>query len=107
MALPAEIGHDLADILADPDDLAADLEADLADDAQDVPLGRRSLGPDDEVGAAEEEEMEGVVLHEKGVVDELPELSRRGRGLDVVHRVRGLGRGHVMGRRADAADSRA
>jgi hypothetical protein len=92
-------------VLARLDHLAADLQADLADDAQDVALGHRGVRPHDEVRAAQDEEVGGVVGEEEGGVEQLAQLAPGGRRRQAVDRVGGLGGGHVMGLRADAADA--
>ncbi len=62
------------------------------------------FGADNEVGSAQHEEMQRVVLEHERVIDQLANLpARRGR-LDLVEGVQRLGRGHVMGGGADAAD---
>ena len=62
-------------------------------------------GPDDEVRSAQHEEVQGVVFQHEGVIDQLANLAARRGGLDLVEIVQGLGRGHVMGGGADAADA--
>ena len=58
---PADhLDHGVA-VLAHLDDLAADFQPDLVDDAQDVALGNRGIRPHDEVRAAQGIEMGGVV----------------------------------------------
>ena len=99
-------GHQVAQLLADADHLLADLEAHLVDDAEDVPLGRRRIRADDEIGPAEEEEVQRVVFDHEGVVEELADLPAGGRRVHLVEVVEGLRRGHVVGHRADAADAR-
>ena len=83
---------------------APDLEADLVDDAEDVALGDGRVGPDDEVRAAQGVEVGRVVGDVEGAVEQLAEQPRRPRRVDVIDGVGGLGRGHVVRLRADAAD---
>ena len=87
------------------DHLAAELEADLADDAEDVALGDRRIGAEDDVRAAQGVEVRRVVGHEEGAVEQLAQQLRRPRRIDAVHRVGRLGRRQVVGLRADAADA--
>ena len=82
------------------------LKPDLGDDAEHVALGRGRAGPDDEVGSAEEIEVERVVLHHEGAVDQLADLAGGRCGGHLVHGVQGLGGGHVVRRGADAANAR-
>jgi hypothetical protein len=99
--------HDLDDTMPGVpsiDDLLADLRADLLDDAEDVAVGRRRVRSDDEVGAGQDVEMGGVVGDVEGVVEELSEHPPGARRRDLVHRIGGLGGGHVVSLRADAAD---
>ena len=88
------------------DDLLAHLHADLVDQAQDVALGGRGVRPQDEVGRGQDVEVDGVVGDVEGGVEQLAQLFARRRHLDVVDRVAGLGRGHVVRLGADAADAR-
>ena len=101
----AEVGDQLAQPPAAADDLLAGFEADLADDAHDVALLGRGFGPDDEVGAAQHEDVQGMVFQHEGVIDQLANLAARRGGLDLVEVVQGLGGGHVMGGGANAADA--
>ena len=83
----------------------ADLGPDLLDHAEDVALGLGGIGSHDQVGPAEHVEVRGVVGDVERVVEQLAQHapgSRRGNAVDRVGR---LGRGHVMGLRADAADA--
>jgi len=102
-------GHHLDELVAGAphlDDLAADLDAHLVDDAQDVALGRRGVRPHDEVRPAQGVEMGRVVGHVEDSVEKLPqELGRAGQ-VDVIDRVAGLGRGHHVRFRTDAANAR-
>ena len=99
-------GHQVAELLADADHLLADLEAHGIDDAEDVPLLPRRIRADDEIGPAEEEEMQRVVFDHEGAVEELADLPAGGRRVHLVEVVEGLRRGHVVGHGADAADAR-
>ncbi len=101
--LAAEEPHDVPAPLPDLDHLPRDLKPDLLDHPQDVPLRRIGVGADDEIGACEEEEMDEMVFHEERVVLKLAHELRRCGRLDAVDLVHGLGRCHVVGRRADAA----
>ena len=87
------------------DHLRADLHAHFVDHAQYVPLGHRRVGTHDEVGSAQDVEVDGVVRNVEGGVEELPELFCRRRGIDVEDGVAGLRRGEVMRLGADAADA--
>jgi hypothetical protein len=88
------------------DDLLADLDADLGDDAQHVALGGGRGRSDDEIRAAEKVEVQRVVLGHEGRVDQLADLPAGGRGRDLIQVVERLGGGHVVGGGADAADAR-
>ena len=88
------------------EDLAGDVHADLLDHAQDVPLGRRGVGADDEIGSAQRVKVGRVVRGVEDAVEKLAELLGRRRRIDVEHAVQGLGGRHVMGLRANAADPR-
>ena len=66
---------------------------------------RRGFGADDEVGAAQHEDVQGMVFQHEGVIDQLANLAARRGGLDLVEVVQGLGRGHVMRGGANAADA--
>ena len=61
--------------------------------------------PDDEVGAAQGVEVGGVVRDVEGAVEQLAQQLRRPRRVHVVDGVGGLGGGHVVRFRADAADA--
>ena len=91
--------------LAGVDDLAADLGADLLDHAEDVALGLGGIRPHDQVRSAEHVEVRGVVGHVEGVVEQLAQHAPGARRRHVVDGVGGLGRGHVVCLRADAADA--
>ncbi len=104
--LAADHADQLGGVGAQLDDGAADLEADLVDDAQDVALGRVGLGPHDEVGAGQDVEVGRVVGHVEGVVEQLAQLAPGRRHLDAEDVVDGLGGGHVVRLGADAADAR-
>ena len=103
--LSAQVVDDLPGQPTGLDDLPADFQADFADDTEDVAFCCRGGGADDKVGAAQEEEMQGVILELKGVVDQLPDHPAGGRRRHVLKPHHSLGRGHVMGRGADSADS--
>jgi hypothetical protein len=98
--------HHLPVFPADADHLSGDVHPHLLDHAEDVALGRRGRGADDEVRRAEEEKVDVVIFHHERTVGQLTELFGRGRGIDLPEIVDALGRGHVMGRGADAADPR-
>ena len=102
----AQHADDVHGLAARLDDLGADLHADLVDHAQDVALGHRGVRPHDEIRPAQDVEVDGVVGHVEGRVEQLAQLLGRGRRIDVEDRVAGLGRGHVVRLRADAADAR-
>jgi hypothetical protein len=101
----AEVGDEFAQALAAADDFLAGLNADLADDADDVALLGRGLGADDKVGSAQDEDVQGVVFEHEGVIDQLADLASRRGGLDLVEGVEGFGGGHVMRGGADTADA--
>ena len=63
------------------------------------------FGADDEVGSAQDEEVQGVVFEHEGVIDQLANLAAGRGGLDLVEVVERLGGGHVMRGGADAADA--
>ena len=83
---------------------AADVQADLPDDAEDVPLGDRRVGTDDQVRSAQRIEVSRVIGDEERAVEQLAQELGRPRRIDPVDGIGGLGRGQVMGLRADAAD---
>ena len=87
------------------DHLAADLEAHLADHAEQVALGDRRVRAEDDVRPAEHVEVRGVVGHVEGAEHELAQQACRPRRLDAVDRVGGLGRGQVVCLGAHAADA--
>ena len=87
------------------DDLLADLQPDLVHHAQDVALGRRRVGADNEVRTAQRVEVRGVVGDVEGRVEHLAHLLGRRRRLDVKQRVQRLGGRHVVRLGADAADA--
>ncbi len=87
------------------DDPAAGVAADLLQDAEEVALRDRRVGPDHEVGPREGIEVGRVVGHVEGRVEELPEELRGPWRIDLVDGVGRLGRGHVVGLGADAADA--
>ena len=103
--LAAKIGDQFAQPAPGGDDLLAGIEADLADHADDVALRRRRFRSDDEIRSAQDEHVQRVVLQHEGVVDQFADLPARRGGLDLVEGVERLGRGHVMGGGADAADA--
>src|SRR4030042_945768 len=79
------------------DHLAADLQPDLIDDANNVPLRRIAVRPDHEVGGREKEEVDIMILHIERVVVKLPyQLGRRCRlnTVEVIQRLRGR---HIVG----------
>jgi len=98
--------YDVAAFLAHPDHLARDLQADPGDHAQDVALGSGSIGPDDEIRPAEKKEVDVMIFDHKSAIDQLAEQPCRPGRLDLPQVIQGLGRSHVMGRRADATDAR-
>ena len=74
ITLPPAMRHQVASRFAHADDFLADLDADLAEDAENVALGLRGVGPDDEIGPAEEVEVQGVVFDHEGVVDQFADF---------------------------------
>src|ERR1035441_10178167 len=103
--LSAEVGNQLAQALAAVDDFLAGLNANLPNDADDVALLGRSFRAHDEVGSAQDKEVQGMVLQRERVIDQLADLAARRGGLDLVEIVEGLGGGHVMRGGADTADA--
>src|ERR1017187_7807255 len=103
--LSAEVGNQLAQALAAVDDFLAGLDADLPKDADDIALLGRSFRADNEVGAAQDEEVQRVVFERESVIDQLADLAGRRGGLDLVEVGEGLGGGHVMRGGADTADA--
>ena len=85
--------------------LAGDVHADLLHHAEDVALGGRGGGADDEVRPAQGVEVRGVVGGEEDAVEQLAELLGRRRRIDVEQGVQGLGGRHVVGLGTDAADA--
>ncbi len=65
--------------------LAGHVHADLGHHAQDVPLGRRGVGTDDEVRPAQGVEVRRVVGGVEDAVEQLAELLGRRRRIDVEH----------------------
>ena len=102
---PADHLDHVVAVLARLDDLAADFQADLVDHAQDVALGHRGIRTHDEIRAAQGVEVGGVVGDVEGAVEQLAQHLGGARRVDVIDRVGGLGGGHVMRLRADAADA--
>src|ERR1017187_9801704 len=103
--LSAEVGNQLAQALAAVDDFLAGLNANLPNDADDVALLGRSFRAHDEVGSAQDKEVQGMVLQRERVIDQLADLAARRGGLDLVEIVEGLGGGHVMRGGANTADA--
>ena len=103
--LAAEVGDEFAQALTAVNDLLAGFEADLANHAHDVALLGRRFGPDDEVGAAQHEDVQGMVFQHEGVIDQLANLAARRGRLDLIEGIQSLGRGHVMRGRANTADA--
>ena len=87
----AEVSNQFAQPPAAADDFLAGLNADLPDDADDVALLGRGFGADDEVGAAQHEEVERMVFQHEGVIDQFANLAARRGGLDFVKVVQRLG----------------
>ena len=104
--LAADHADELGGLRAQLDHGAGGLEADLADDAEDVARRRVALRPHDEVRAGEDVEVRRVVGHVERVVEQLAQHAARGRDLDAEHGVDGLGGRHVVSLRAHAADAR-
>ena len=104
--LAADHADDLGGLGAQLDHRAGGLEADLADDAEDVARRRVALRPHDEVRAGEDVEVRRVVGHVERVVEQLAQHAAGGRDLDAEHGVDGLGGRHVVSLRAHAADAR-
>ena len=77
-------GHQVTELLADADHLLAYLEAHGVDDAEDVPRLPWRSRADDEVGPAEEEEMQRVVFDHEGAVEQLADLPGGGRRVHLV-----------------------
>ena len=84
---------------------AGHVHADLGHHAQDVALGRRGGGTDDEVRPAQGVEVRRVVGGVEDAVEQFAELLGRRRRIDVEHRVQRLGGRHVVGLGADAANA--
>ena len=102
---PADHLDDSVAVLAHLDHLAADLQPDLVDHAQDVALPHRRVRSHDEVRPAQCIEVGGVVGAVERAVEQLPQQLGRPRRIDVIHGVGGLGRGHVVRLGAHAADA--
>ena len=98
--------HQLAQLAPHGNHFLPGLDAHFGDDAQHVAFGGRSLRPDHEIRASQEVEVQRVVLHEERGVDQLAYLPGGGRRRHLVERIQRLGRRHVMGRGADAANAR-
>src|SRR4030042_771362 len=78
------------------DHFAADLQPDLVDDANDVPLRRIAVRPDHEVGGREKEEVDIMILHIACVVVKLPYQLGRRRWLNTVEVIQCLSGRHVV-----------
>ena len=96
----------LVPVAAHLEHLAGHVHADLGDHAQDVPLGGRGGGADDEVRPAQGIEVRGMVGGVEDAVEQLAELLGRRRRIDVEQVVQGLGGRQVVRFGADAADPR-
>ena len=64
-----------------------------------------ACGPDNEVRAAEDIDMQRMVLQHKRVIDQFANLARGGRRFDLVKVIQRLGGRHVVRRRANPADA--
>ena len=86
--------------------LGGDVHPHFLHHTEDVPLGGRGRGPDDEVRPAQSIEMGRVVGRVEDAVEQLSQLLGGRRRLDVEERVEGLGCRHVMSLGAHSADPR-
>jgi len=102
--LPAEHLLDLLGVGTVLDDLATDLHSDRADHAEDVPLGLRGTGTEDEVRGRQGVEVGDVAVHVVSHVEQLTQLLSGLRGLDAEHVVQRLGRTQVVCAWANAAE---
>ncbi len=91
--------------LARVDDLAADLQSDLVDHAQDVAFCHGRIRSHDEIGAGQRVEMRGVVGDVESRVEQFTQHLGRARRVDVVDHVGGFGGSHVVRFGAHAADA--
>ncbi len=91
--------------LARRDDLAANLQPDFVNHAEDVSLRDRRVGTHDEIGTSERVEVGGMVGDVEGHVEQFTQKFGCARRVHVIDRVRGFGGGHVMRLGADAADA--
>ncbi len=105
-ALAAEVLHDVDGLGAHLDDLLAGLQAHLADDTEDVALGRVRRRPHDEVRRGQVVEVQEVVVEHVRVIYHPPESLAVGRQLNFVNRVRCLRACEVVDERSNAADAR-
>ena len=102
--LSADDGLDVLGLPAGLDDSSSQLESDVADDTEDVPLRRGGGGSAHEVRGSQGVEVRDVAVDEVGVVERVPdEVGGLGR-LGVVAAVDGLGRGHVVRAGAHTAE---
>jgi hypothetical protein len=98
--------HDLGLLGIGPvlDDLFPNLQANLIDQAQDVPLSRLCIRSQHEIRGCKGEKMEGVAVDIMGGIEKLSKLFRCPRRICLVNGIYGLTRGHVMSSGSDAAD---
>ena len=85
-------------------DVLGHVHADFRYDTQNVPLGRRGRGTDDEVRPAQGVKVSRMIGGVENAVEQLAELLGRRRRIDVEQRVQGLRGRQVMGLGTDAAD---
>ena len=104
LATPKSLDHPLAE-LAQADAGAGQVRVG-GDQAEHIALGRVAVPAQQEIGAAEMKEGEGVALGDLGQVHQPPQLLGRRRDRHRQDLVAGLGRGQQMAHGADAADPR-
>ena len=103
--LAAEVSDEFAQAAAHGNDFLAHFDPDLLDHAHHVALLRRRLRSDNEVRAAQDVDVQGMVLHDEGVIDQFANLPGGGRRLNLVKVIQRLGGGHVVRGGANPADA--
>ncbi len=87
-------------------DLLDGIDTNLLNHAEDVPVRGRCFRTHDEIGPAEEEEVEEVVFGHEGKKRQFPQHLGRGRRLDLPQVVEAFGRCDVVRCGAHATDTR-
>ena len=101
----ANQGDDALGSLAQLDHLLSGFETYFSHHAQDISLGRGRVGTHNKIRSAQGVEVQGMIAHKEGRIQEFAKLLRGGRRLHVEYGVASLDAGHVVRLRANAADS--